>query len=186
VAEWQIRCFNAGFDGSTTRDIVTLVKDFVLPHKPHILLYQLGSNDNYAGISDSEYSNNIKKTLTQLDQEKTVVLLMSDLPSGYNNHNDAYQARRKVLKSIVAETKIPYLDLYDSFEGINISNFFSLISEGNEDAGIKKGEVDMIHPNMIGNACMAKAILQAFFDIDFNADKYLKEVKESNIFYPGF
>lgn len=185
IASWQIRCFNAGFDGANTRDIAQLVSTYVVSHQPSIVLYQQGSNDNYVSISDSEYEDNIRSTLAQLEKVNAAVLLMSDLPSAYPEHNKAYQPRREILKKLAVEKALPYLDLYQAFEDRDISSFFGLISEGNEDAKIQKGEVDKMHPNITGNAYLAQAILKQFFAIEFDVEKYLREVKDGTVFYPG-
>jgi lysophospholipase L1-like esterase len=165
---------------------VTLFDENVLKYDPQIVLYQLGSNDNYFGITDEEYRDNLQNTISQILNVKKNLLLMSDLPSGYPEHNEKYKPRKKILEDLAEKNSLPYLDLYSYFEDLDITQFFSLISGGNEEAGIKRGEVDMIHPNIKGNAYIAKAILTTFFNIDFNVETYLEDLQDRTVFYPRF
>jgi len=50
---------------------------------------------------------------------------------------------------------------------------------------LEGGESDLEHPNQLGNAYIAKIILKEVFDIDFDADKYIRETFEG-LKYPGY
>lgn len=72
--------------------------------------------------------------------------------------------------------KIKTIDLFSEYAKLDLEKFYTFISEsGNEDAGIKAGEIDFGHPNQLGNAYIAKILLKAIFAIEFDADRYIKE-----------
>jgi len=56
----------------------------------------------------------------------------------------------------------------------NMKKIFTFISEENIEEGIKEGEVDLQHPNQLGNAYIAMVILKEVFGIKFDPEKYWK------------
>ena len=72
--------------------------------------------------------------------------------------------------------------LSDNFQSnrIHLSSFsdkfFTFISEENLDEKIKAGEIDPSHPNQLGNAYIAKVLLDKIWGIKFDPEKYIKNV----------
>ena len=65
--------------------------------------------------------------------------------------------------------------MFEIYQQFNLDKFFTFISEfGNEDIGIKPGELDFQHPNALGNAYIAKVVLKEVFGIDFDPELYMK------------
>lgn len=49
---------------------------------------------------------------------------------------------------------------------------------------VPQGDIDPHHPNQLGNAYIAKVILKETFDVDFDPEKYIKEMVAGEKF-PG-
>ena len=66
------------------------------------------------------------------------------------------------------------IDMFSIYQKFSTEKFFTFISEENSVEGIKAGEVDLQHPNQLGNAYIAKVILKEVFNIDFDPELYIK------------
>jgi lysophospholipase L1-like esterase len=60
---WNIRCFNCGFDGATTKDALDLLDEHVFKLKPHLVICILGINDMFLGLTIKEHKNNSDKVI---------------------------------------------------------------------------------------------------------------------------
>ena len=65
TSSWGIRCFNFGYDGSTTRDILEKI-DTIKLTKPDLIITVMGGNDRLTHISVSEHAENIQKIIHKL------------------------------------------------------------------------------------------------------------------------
>lgn len=78
---------------------------------------------------------------------------------------------------------LTFTDLHEKFQSFPLETFFTFISaDGNEHAGIRPGEIDCLHPNIKGNAYIAKVFLKNIFQIDFKPEIYLQDVKNEVMF----
>jgi lysophospholipase L1-like esterase len=67
-SEWGIRCFNYGFDGSTTKDILDKM-DNILAVRPDLIIGVMGGNDPAYDLTVDEHVENIKKIVKTLMTE---------------------------------------------------------------------------------------------------------------------
>ena len=65
--------------------------------------------------------------------------------------------------------------MFNLYKRFPLEKFFTFISEENPVAGIKEGEIDPDHPNQLGNAYIAKLILEEVFSLDFNPEIYIND-----------
>ena len=77
------------------------------------------------------------------------------------------------------------IDMFNIYQNYSTEKFFTFISEGNPVEGVKAGDLDLQHPNQLGNAYIAKIILKEIFGINFDADEYIKDTLEGKK-YPGY
>ena len=62
--------------------------------------------------------------------------------------------------------------MFEVYQKYPTEQFFTFVSEENIVEGVKEGETDLIHPNQLGNAYIAKIILNEVFDIEFDPQGY--------------
>ncbi|MFA6518171.1 MAG: SGNH/GDSL hydrolase family protein [Candidatus Shapirobacteria bacterium] len=62
VPSWGIRCFNYGFDGATTGDILKLISNYQLPiSNLNLVISLMGGNDRLFGIKPEESKKILRK-----------------------------------------------------------------------------------------------------------------------------
>lgn len=181
---WGIRCFNYGFDGSSTGHICDFVKRGVIPADLDLVIYQLGDNDKYTKTSAKTYAANMTNTLNLL---RSHTILCSNPVANDVAFNADYE--KTYYPCFLQKSSIPKItsvDLFKEFQKYDLSKFYTLRNiSGNSVAGILPNTVDTIHPNQLGNAYIAKVILETAFQIPFSPEKYLEDLK-NDIMYPTY
>ncbi len=184
IPSWNIRCFNAGLDGATTKDHLDLIDKHVLLYQPNFALILLGGNDKYFLTPEDTYKN-LKEIISRLKEKNITVILANDPYSIDERHNKRYQPYKVKTDLLSGEADI-FIDLSMEYRKFPLEKFYTFISEtGNDDAGIAKGAIDFAHPNQLGNAYIAKVFLEKVFGISFNPEKYMKETLEG-VMYPAY
>ena len=176
IPSWGIRCFNYGFDGSTTRDIKEFVSTGTIPTNPDLVIYLLGNNDKYAKVPTDEYLSNVKNTISKF----TCPIILCSNPTVNNpDINEAYEKTYyQSFLNLLSNPNLICLDLFKETQKYDLTSFYTLINvPGNEVTEVKPGEEDFLHPNRLGNAYIAKIILETAFQIPFNPEKYLEDLK---------
>jgi hypothetical protein len=87
--------------------------------------------------------------------------------------------------SIQENDNFQLIDLFNVYQQFSLERIFTFISEENPVEGIKAGEIDLQHPNQLGNSYIAKVILEKAFSISFDPEKYIKETLSGEK-YPGY
>ncbi|KKU29064.1 MAG: hypothetical protein UX80_C0006G0006 [Candidatus Amesbacteria bacterium GW2011_GWA2_47_11b] len=184
LPSWGIRCFNYEFDGSTTTDIRKFVENGTIPTDFDLVIYQLGDNDRFTKLTPAEYLENIKRTLTKFTGQ---IILCSNPAASNNLANTNYQKTYyPCFTQLSPDSKIISADLFTEFQKLDLTKLYTLINiNGNDVAGIKPGGIDFLHPNQLGNAFIAKIILEKAFQIPFNPEKYLEDAK-NDIMFPTY
>lgn len=176
IPSWGIRCFNYGFDGSTTRDIEEFVSTGIIPTDLDLVIYLLGNNDLYIKVSTDEYLSNVKNSISKF----TCPIILCSNPAANNpGVNEAYERTYyQSFLSLLSNPDLICLDLFKETQKYDLTSFYTLINvPGNEITEVKPGEADFIHSNQLGNAHIAKIILEQAFQIPFNPEKYLEDLK---------
>ncbi len=169
-ADWGMRCFNFAYDGATTKDILAKVND-INSIKPDLVILMAGANDSYFGIEVDEHAENIRKIRSSL---KSKVVFSTD---------------NKPWNSEAVEKYLPYVEIYRRTDvtGGQFVNLFKISerfpneriytfkSEAIPEMNIEEGDLDYWHPNQLGNAYIARVILEEVFGIDFDPERYWKE-----------
>lgn len=177
TSSWGIRCFNFGYDGATTKDILNKVDDINMV-LPNILIGIMGGNDPTFGIKLDESKENLENIFDKIDS-KTQIVWCNSTPAGKGNKkNTQYEPYANVLFGLKDRNNLQIIDMFNIYRDLPTEKFFTFISEENIDEGIKAGEIDMQHPNQLGNAYIAKVILEKIWDIKFDPEKYIKSVNK--------
>ena len=172
LSSWQIRGINCGFDGSTTKDILNKVKE-ILDYKPDLIITVMGGNDEALGILPEQSIKNINTILKKLSKKMPYIFWCNSTPALKGNiKNEKYKPYAEATIKI-KNNKVKIFDMFNEYQKYNLKSFFTFKSEENLVENIKKGEIDPVHPNMLGNAYIAKILLENIFGIKFDPEKYL-------------
>lgn len=176
IPSWGIRCFNYGFDGSTTRDIKEFVLTGTIPTNFDIVIYLLGNNDEFIKVPADEYLSNVKDSISKFT---CPIIICSDPAANNLKINEAYEKTYYLcFTQLSSQPELIGVDLFLEFQKLDLVKLYTLVNtDGNSIAGIKPGEIDFFHPNKLGNAYIAKIILEKAFGISFNPEKYLEDLK---------
>ena len=175
TAEWGIKGFNFAYDGSTTKDIVLHIDDILLL-KPQLVIGLMGGNDAPLGVSVEESVENIGKIYNRVKNYGSKLVWSNSTPAGEGStKNKEYMPYAKAFMEMPEMEGFYKVDMYNIYQKFPTEKFFTFLSEENEVEGIKDGELDLQHPNQLGNAYIAKVILKEGFGIEFDPEKYISD-----------
>lgn len=174
---WKVRCYNAGYNGVRSREMVDFIEEDVVLHRSNLVIFMDTYNDIYRQIGPEDHEKNLENIFDRLKSIAENVVFTTSVPGIDKEANTAVLPYIEAANRAVAKHEnIKTIDLFKAFEAYDLFQFFTFISEnGNEDAGIEPGELDTSHPNQLGNAVIAKHLLKEIFDIDFDPDTYIRE-----------
>jgi lysophospholipase L1-like esterase len=181
---WKLRTFNVGFNGGNSSDVLHLLQESVLIHKPALAFIMLGTNDaDFQTATPEEFKENIKLMCKRLSEIgcKDIVLMTSPKTLD-KDANDGYVNYFKLLEELTLEENLYFLDLYRKFENLKLEKIYTFISPRDEMDGTKAGDIDQVHPNRLGNAYIAKFVLEELFRINFNPKLYLETLLQEEKF----
>lgn len=74
-------------------------------------------------------------------------------------------------------------NLFEEYSKFDLTKFFSLKNKyGTQVLSVKPGDLDTVHPNRLGNAYIAKILLDQIFGIKFNPEKYIENLLQEDMF----
>jgi lysophospholipase L1-like esterase len=184
VPSWGIRCFNCGFDGATTGDILSKSEE-IKSLRPNLVVGLMGGNDPVLGVSASKAKENLESLFDQLGTQTEIVWCNSTPAGEGNKKNIEYEPYARIIDELMARPNLKTIDMFEIYKKFPTEKFFTFISEENPVEGIRAGEVDQQHPNQLGNAYIAKVILGEVFGIDFDPEKYIETTLMGNK-YPEY
>lgn len=186
IPEWNIRCINSGYDGATMQDLLDRLDEAVIAHKPNLTIFVEGAADLTETMSENGYLTLAKKFINQVTEHSQNLIFCGSIPTNKPILNDKIQPYVDELKSFLPEFNVRFVNLFEELQKFNLSKFFTFISPwGISALGMKPGEIDWVHPNQLGNAYIAKVILEKGFDISLDPEKYIRETHEGKM-YPGY
>ncbi len=175
-AYWKIRFINMGLNGATTRDFLDYSNE-VVEYKPDLVIFQTGDNDKGQNISDHEKLNNINYIRSKFGNAGIKIVLTTDTPSLDKARDKEYQdflANFNKLMPFANELKI---DFFEAFKTYDLSNFFTL-SYDDKSKEKFNSDYDLIHQGILGNAYIAKIILKKVFEVEFDPEKYVADIRK--------
>lgn len=175
IPSWGIRCFNFGYDGATTKDIIKKLPDILLV-KPDLVLGMMGGNDPLFNIDVENHVENVKYIINLVTKTGAKIVWATSQGAGKGSHKIAQMKpyAQAVMQSIVNTDNIQTIDMYTDYLQFPSEKIFTFLSEAIPLENIKEGDPDLIHPNQLGNAYIAKVFLDKVFDIVFDPEKYIQ------------
>lgn len=168
IPSWGIRCFNFGFDGSTTRDILEKA-DEILDVKPDLIISLMGGNDPVLGIKLEESRNNIENLMKKFKEIE--VFWMTSLYEMREDRNMEYESYNEATLTIETEKNQRIYNAFSEYKKYDLNKIYNLKTSEYKKIG---RETDPGHPNQLGNAYIAKMVLKEIFEIDFDPEKFIK------------
>jgi len=180
---WGIRTFNFAYNGATTKDILDKVDD-ITSVKPDLFILMIGGNDPVKEITKEEHKENIEKIKQMIKKAPTKFVFLTDNKPWNKKASERYRPYVEIDKEIDMKDG-QFINLFEISERFPSEKIYTFKSEENLIEGIKEGEVDYWHPNQLGNAYIAKIILEKVFLIKFDPEKYIKDTQRGEK-YPGY
>jgi lysophospholipase L1-like esterase len=171
IPSWGMRCFNFGYDGAKTTDILEKIDDIKLI-KPDLVISLMGGNDRRK-LSVEEHVKNIEKIIEKLNT--TVVWCSSIYGAEGSRKNDEYKPFAMASMKIKTNKRTKLIDLFDIYKDFPINEFYTFKADYDVVGGFNKNNIDDAHPNQLGNAYIAKIILKKVFGVEFDPEKYIAD-----------
>ena len=184
IPSWNIRCFNHGYDGSTTIDILERVET-IMYNKPYIAIYLENTNEIHYDFTPLQHKKNVEKLINKLFKSCKYVITANSICGNKISYNKKLSKYSDIVKKIKFNNKTVFINTFEEYAKFDLKKFFTFKSTGNPALGLKPGDIDFVHPNQLGNAYIAKIILEKGFDIEFNPEKYIAETLKGEM-YPGY
>lgn len=187
LVSWGIRAYNCAFDGATIRDIVEKFENEILLVKPDLLICIIGVNDIYCDLGISGHGEYVVKLIEKCRKNKVELVFCTSIPAGGKILKmEKYPAYVEKDIEILAKNKeVVFVNLFEKYQQFDLKKFFTFKSEEIEVAGIKEGDPDYWHPNQLGNAYLAKLVLEEAFSVEFDPEKYIGDTLKGEK-YPGY
>lgn len=175
---WKIRCYNAGYNGATSKEMIKFIDEDIALHKPSLTIFMDTDNDKYRDIDAKEHSNNLNTIFEKLTNISDKIVFATTIAGLNKKVNDDYKEYIKISDEVIEKykDKILKVDLFSEYNKLDREKLFTFKSRsGNEDAGIEPDGIDYAHPNQLGNAYIAKILLKNIFDVEFDPELYIND-----------
>ena len=188
---WFIQSFNAGLDGASSEDLFENLERFVIKESPDLIFLSISKNDLYYNFKLKETEKYTKQIIDRLLKEGVKIVFTTSIPSSDEKRNNNTMIFASNDRKIAFDYKdAPGFLFVDFFKLINEKHFdkmYTLIQESNEKiTNSRKGDIDTIHFNKYGNAIVASILLKECFGIEFNVEKFVKDIKNDTRKNPRF
>jgi len=190
IPDWYIQTANRALDGATSRELAEECEEFVIKEKPDLVFLSVAKNDAYFNVDTKETEINAKKIIDILLKNKIFTIFTTNVPSVDKKINAKImpfvEADRKAAQFYGQEANFKFVDFFNLIPEQIAEKIYTFISDGNEFVGLKSGDIDTIHFNRYGNALVAGIVLKECFGINFDADKFMADLKDESRMYPRF
>ncbi len=187
---WNLQTINRGLNGASSNDLLEKFPQMVESLNPSLIFLSIGKNDYYQKIEKSKTEINTRKIIEKSLENGYKVVFTTSVPALSEELNQKIKPYvdldRVIAQSYLNNEEFIFIDFYNFFSKDDLKHSYTLISEnGNKVVGINPGEVDPIHFNKYGNALVAKILLKKVFGIDFDHEKFIKDLLDNTKKYPG-
>ncbi len=182
---WGLRMFNAGLNGGTSEDMLDYLGEYVLSQKPAMLMYVISSNDRHYEFGNEQFANNLRILLDRTKEipHRVVLSTISSHEETKQGQMDGYYGE---LSEIFPQPGVQFVDLYSLSHNFPKDRIYTFkLSEGEEFGDRKAGDIDPFHPNRLGNAYIAHAVLKEVFGVDFDPEKFMRDTFD-DLKYPQY
>lgn len=183
---WNMKFINSSMNGATTQDIIDRMDNDILKFKPDLFIGIFGDND-VDKISEQLHGEQIRTILTRLTASISDVVYSPGITIAndyHNQRNKEYIAEENV--ESLETSNLHYVNMYEEFAKYDHKRFFTGLYAWPDEEYLsdgKGGKFDAFHPNSLGNAYIAKILLKELFDIEFDPEGFIEDVR-NGVKYP--
>ncbi len=181
IPSWGIRCFNFGFDGSTTVDLLDRVND-MLRVDPYVAIYLENTNEIHYDFTPQQHAKNALKLVNGLLKKCRHVIVCNSIAGNKKEYNKRMAGYAAAVREVRFDKRVTFIDTFSEYAKYDLDRFFTFTSEGNPFLGLKRGDTDFAHPNQLGNAYIAMIVLKKGFGIRFDPELYMKSTNNGEMF----
>jgi hypothetical protein len=146
----------------------------------------MGGNDPTFKITPEQSVDNIKTISQSIIESGSQIVWSNSTPAGIGSKKNAeYLSYAEAFMKIPDKKNFFKIDIFNLYQKFPLERIFTFTSEGNLIEGVKEGEIDLQHPNQLGNAYIAKVILKEIFGIEFDPEKYITDTN-NGIKFPTY
>jgi acyl-CoA thioesterase I len=142
----KIRVVNSGIGGETADDMVARFEKDVMPHKPHLVIWQTGSNTVLKGGSFDNYAETLRKGIARLKAANIDIILMDP------------QYAPKVIRQPAFRRMVDFMRQTADDLGVGLFQRFAIMRHWIDSGEAKLEEVisrDQLHMNDVSYGCIA-------------------------------
>ncbi|MBI2587072.1 MAG: SGNH/GDSL hydrolase family protein [Rhodospirillales bacterium] len=143
---YKIRVVNSGIRGETAGEMLARFEKDVMPHKPHLVIWQTGSNTVLKGGSFNDYAETLRKGVARLKAANTDIILMDP------------QYAPRVIRQPALRRMVDFMRQTADDLGIGLFQRFAIMRHWIDSGEAKVEDViarDQLHMNDAGYGCIA-------------------------------
>src|SRR5258708_808895 len=144
--------YNAGFDGSSTADLVDRLDGDILNYHPDLLIVITGGNDMHFGSTPEEFVDRVRVFLDKTTSSVPLVVFCSTIPDLQFDKKDHFAPYVDALAKLFPYKNAQFIDLFHRYGKFDLKRFFTFHTSGIPEYGLQPGDLDPMHPNQLGNA----------------------------------
>lgn len=176
--DWEPVIINTGCNNSNSQDQQNLLSSHVFSFSPEIVIYTLSLNDYIYDLPQEEYHQRTMNIVDQLTDNIKEVVICTPPASSNEKFSAGYSEYSKGLREELSKKKdIRFIDNLKYMQTLDRGPLYTKTFQYDVAVlGIKKGDIDFLHPNELGNAHIAQNILKKLFNIELNAETFTNSI----------
>ncbi len=187
---WNLQTINRGLDGAISAELSERYPQMIESLNPSLVFLNIGKNDYYFKVNKNKTEVSTREIIEKSLKNGYKVVFTTSVPALTEDLNQKIKPYvdldRKIAQDYLDNEDFMFIDFYKFFSKDDLKCSYTLISEnGNKVTEVKPGGVDPIHFNKYGNALVAKILLKEVFGVDFNHDKFIKDLSDNTKKHPG-
>jgi lysophospholipase L1-like esterase len=186
---WNLNFINAGLNGAMSADFLARLERDVFTYAPDMVIFMTGGND-VDKIPKEKHAEQLKRVLQLMGNKIPYVHALSDVYTANAKYNEGYSNYCREFKKHLPLENVTYIDLFEQTKNMPLLETYTFAVEKTAESFLTdpvfgNGKIDTLHANSLGNAYVAKYLLQAIFGISFNPELYIQGV-EAGLKYPQY
>lgn len=152
----KIRVINSGINGDTARDMLARFENDVMPYRPHLVIWQTGSNAVLREVRLDDYAETVRKGVQRLKAANTDIILMDPQYA-------PRVIRRPTLKRMVDFMRQTANDL-----GVGLFQRFAVMRHWVDSGQARMEDMisrDQLHMNDASYRCIARLLANIVTDV---------------------
>lgn len=161
---WKNKMINSGIDGGTIPFFMENFEFLVGRFKPETVIISLGFN-HIELVMDVEEM--LRELILKIKSNGSNAVLWSTYKTINIDLNPKSDRIRDIYKKVADDLGVQFVDMYGEFGKYDLNKIFDYkhLWENTEWA-LKRGDIDFLHCNLIGNQIIARKIARDVFGID--------------------